>query len=72
VLLTVERCCCFFFVQLTGDISHLKLGVLKEGFGHPSSETDVDEIVRNATDRIKRVTKATVEDVSIKMHLDGN
>jgi len=70
VLLTVERCCCFF--QLTGDISHLKVGVLKEGFGHPSSEADVDEIVRNATDRIKRVTNATVEDVSMKMHLDGN
>ena len=58
-------------IQLTGDISHLRLGVLNEGFGHPSSEADVDEIVRKAADHMKRVTKATVEDVSVKMHLDG-
>jgi len=31
----------------------------------------VDEIVRKAADHMKRVTKATVEDVSVKMHLDG-
>lgn len=57
--------------QLTGEISHLKLAVLKEGFGHPSSEADVDELVRNATDRLGREAGATVEEVSIKMHLDG-
>lgn len=57
--------------QLTGDISHLKLAVLKEGFGHPNSEADVDELVRNAADRLGRGAGATVEEVSIKMHLDG-
>ena len=57
--------------QLTGEISHLKLGVLKEGFGLPSSEADVDELVRNAADRLGREAGATVEEVSIKMHLDG-
>jgi len=44
---------------------------LKEGFGHPNSEADVNELVRNAADRLGRGTSATVEEVSIKMHLDG-
>ena len=57
--------------QLTGEISHLKLGILKEGFGLPSSEADVDELVRNAADRLGRETGATVEEVSVKMHCDG-
>ena len=58
--------------QLTGDISHLKIGVLKEGFGHPSSEADVDALVRDVADRLRREVGATVEEVSVKMHLDGN
>ncbi|KAL9967996.1 hypothetical protein ACROYT_G026320 [Oculina patagonica] len=57
--------------KLTGEISHLKLAVLKEGFGLPSSEADVDELVRNAADRLVREAGATVEEVSVKMHLDG-
>ena len=57
--------------QLTGEISHLKLGVLKEGFGLSTSEADVDELVRNAVDRLGRKTGANVEEVSIQMHLDG-
>ncbi|KAJ7321194.1 hypothetical protein OS493_035171 [Desmophyllum pertusum] len=40
--------------KLTGEISHLKLGVLKEGFGYPNSEADVDELVRNSADRLGR------------------
>ena len=57
--------------QLTGEISHLKLAILKEGFGLSNSEADVDELVRNAADRLRRETGATVEEVSVKMHLDG-
>ena len=57
--------------QLTGEISHLKLGVLKEGFGHPSLEPDVDALVRKAAERLGHETGATVEEVSVKMHLDG-
>ena len=57
--------------QLTGEISHLKLGLLKEGFGHPNSEADVDELVRSSADRLGRETGATVEEVSVKMHYDG-
>lgn len=58
--------------QLTGDISHLKIGVLKEGFGRPSSEADVDALVRSAADHLGRQSKAAVAEVSVKMHLDGN
>jgi len=57
--------------KLTGEISHLKLGVLKEGFGHPSSEPDVDALVRKAAERLGHETGAAVEEVSTKMHLDG-
>lgn len=57
--------------QLTGEISHLKIGVLKEGFEHPSSEADVDKLVRNAADRLGREAGAKVEEVSVKMHYDG-
>jgi len=31
----------------------------------------VDELVRNAADRLGREAGATVDEVSIKMHLDG-
>ncbi len=48
----------------------LRIGVVAQGFGHPSSEPDVDQKVRQAADRL-RALGATVEDVSIPMHLDG-
>ena len=57
--------------QLTGEISNLKIGVLKEGFGVPGSEADVDELVRKAAERLGREAGATVEKVSVRMHLDG-
>ncbi|XP_068752591.1 amidase-like isoform X2 [Montipora capricornis] len=57
--------------QLTGDISHLKIGILKEGFGHPSSEADVDALFREAVKHLGCQKQATVGDVSVKMHLDG-
>ena len=45
--------------------------MLKEGFGLPASEADVDELVRKAAERLGRETGATVEEVSVKMHSDG-
>ncbi len=51
-------------------VAGLRIGVVKEGFGHPSSEPDVDQNVRQAADRL-RALGATVDDVSIPMHLDG-
>ena len=48
----------------------MKIGVVTEGFGHPESEEPVDSKVRAATERFKELG-ATVEEVSIPMHLDG-
>ncbi|QDL91042.1 amidase [Paroceanicella profunda] len=48
----------------------LKIGVLKEGFGHAVSEAAVDAKVREAAERFKGLG-ATVEEVSIPMHLFG-
>lgn len=46
--------------------------MLKEGFGLPTSEADVDALVREAADLLGREAGATVEEVSVDMHLDGN
>jgi amidase len=45
----------------------LKIGVVKEGFGHPNSERDVDEKVRAAAQRFAKLG-ASVREVSIPMH----
>src|SRR5215813_6492805 len=55
---------------LTGDASGLRIGVVKEGFGHATSEKVVDALVRRGADRFKELG-ATVEEVSIPMHLMG-
>ncbi len=46
----------------------LKIGVVKEGFGHANSEKDVDASVREAAKRFKALG-ASVEEVSIPDHL---
>ena len=46
----------------------LKIGVVKEGFGHANSEKDVDASVREAAKRFKSLG-ASVEEVSIPDHL---
>lgn len=48
----------------------LKIGVLKEGFGHPQSMPAVDAKVKEAAERFKELG-ATVEEVSIPMHITG-
>ena len=56
---------------LTGDVSDLRIGVVDEGFGwERSSEADVDSNVRESAQLFKKLG-ATVESVSIPMHLDG-
>lgn len=50
----------------------MKIGILKEGFGLPFSEPDVDAIVKDAAGKLASVGGATVEEVSIPMHSDGN
>jgi amidase len=53
---------------LKRGVKGLKIGVVKEGFGHANSEADVDESVRAAAKRFAALG-ATVEDVSIPEHL---
>lgn len=45
----------------------LRIGVLKEGFAHPNSESDVDQKVLQAAERFRELG-ARVEDVSIPEH----
>ncbi len=56
--------------MLTGDARGLRCGVLKEGFGRPEGETDVDNLVREAAERLTR-TGASVTEVSVPMHLEA-
>lgn len=57
--------------QLTGNISGLKIGLVKEGFGHTGAESDVEELVRQAVSCIQTHLGVKVEEVSIPMHLDA-
>jgi len=54
--------------KLGGGAGGLRIGVVKEGFGHPQSEAVVDAKVRQAADLFKRLG-ATVTDISIPEHL---
>ena len=49
----------------------MRIGVVKEGFGHPVSEADVDTKVRAGAEIFKRLG-ATVDEVSIPAHLQGS
>src|SRR5437879_13164125 len=53
-----------------GSASGLKIGVVKEGFGHPQSEKVVDELVKKGAAKFKELG-ATVEEISIPWHLTG-
>ena len=48
----------------------MRIAVVKEGFGHPVSEPDVDARVRAGAELLKRLG-ATVDEVSIAAHLQG-
>lgn len=56
--------------MLTGDARGLRLGVVREGFGWPNSEPDVDKMVRDAAQRLTRAG-ASVSEVSVPLHQDG-
>jgi amidase len=51
-------------------VKGMRIGVVKEGFGHPQSEKKVDEMVHAAAEKFKSLG-AIVEDVSIPLHLAG-
>lgn len=59
-----------YTTALGRGVTGLRIGVVTEGFGLPVSENDVDQKVRQAAERLRSLG-ATVEDVSIPMHLDG-
>ena len=56
--------------SLSKGVSKLKIGVVREGFGHANSEADVDEAVRIAAKKFGTLG-AKVQEISIPMHLDG-
>ena len=65
-------------IATTGDylgalgkgVKDMKIAVLKEGFAHPESDPETDRKVRAAIDAFGR-EGATIEEVSIPMHLDA-
>jgi amidase len=59
-----------YTAALTGDIKGLRVGVMKEGFGLPSSQKDVDDAVREQAGALAKLG-ATVSEVSMPLHRDG-
>ncbi len=55
---------------LDGGVKGMRIAVIKEGFGHPNSEPDVDAHVRDAAQRFAKLG-ATVEEVSVPTHALG-
>jgi amidase len=53
---------------LDGGVKGLRIGVVKEGFGHPNSEAAVDAKVRQAAELFKKLG-AKVDEISIPAHL---
>ena len=53
-----------------GGVKSLRVGVMKEGFGHPNSEPDVDAHVSDAAQRLAKLG-AVVEQISVPMHALG-
>ena len=59
------------YTQALGKgVGGLRIGVVKEGFGHANSEADVDAKVRGGAELFKKLG-AAVEEVSVPMHLLG-
>jgi amidase len=56
--------------RLGKDLGTVRIGVVEEGFKHPASLPQVDEIVREAADRFRKLG-ARVESVSIPIHRLG-
>jgi amidase len=55
---------------LGAGVRGMKIALVKEGFGRPESEKEVDEKVRQGAETFRKLG-ATVEEVSIPMHLAG-
>jgi amidase len=55
---------------LEGGVEGMRIGLVKEGFGHPESEPDVDDKVREGARRLRELG-AVVEEVSVPIHAVG-
>jgi amidase len=55
---------------LARGVAGMRIGVVTEGFGHPNSEADVDQKVREAAQKLASLG-ASVTELSVPMHLDG-
>lgn len=55
---------------LSRGVAGMKIGMLREGFGHANAQPDVDQSVRMACDAL-REAGALVEEISIPMHVLG-
>jgi amidase len=53
---------------LGGGVKGLRIGVVKEGFGHPNSEPDVDAKVKAGAELFRKLG-ATVDEISLPIHL---
>ena len=59
------------YTQALGrGVAGMRIGVVREGFGFPQSEADVDAKVRAAAEQLRKLG-AVVEEVSIPLHLAG-
>ena len=56
--------------SLDQSVAGMRIGVIREGFGHPQSNPAVDESVRAAARRFTELG-ATVEETSIPLHFPG-
>jgi len=51
-------------------VSGLRIGVIKEGYGQPGAEADVNDKVRKAAETLRGLG-ATVDEISVPWHLHG-
>lgn len=59
------------YTQAVGmGVAGMRIGIVREGFGRPESEADVDEKVRQAAEKFRGLG-ALVEEVSVPMHVTG-
>jgi len=59
-----------YTAALGRGVAGMRIAVVSESFGHAVSEPDVDQKVRQGAERL-RALGASVDEVSIPMHLDG-
>ncbi|MSO69522.1 MAG: amidase [Alphaproteobacteria bacterium] len=59
-----------YAAMLEGGVKGLRIGVVQEGFGWPTSEPDVDNSVRRAAESFRKLG-ADVREISIPLHRNG-